>query len=234
MLPQSLRQSHLLPMLRQRQITRSRITRDISRIIHSAMFTSPDRTRAAKKALRKDISTHLAFLNSEAIASQSTVAQSLILCHPNFKSAQGVGIYLAMPVREAQTSLLVTTALQQGKKVFVPYLHAGQISGADGSLKRGKVMDMLELSSVEEAESLERDAWGIPTLSDESIDARENALGGLGLGGDGEGAGLDLIVVPAVAFDEQMNRLGHGAGFYDRYLTGYCKEGRQKPFLGTS
>lgn len=30
--------------------------------------------------------------------------------------------------------------------------------------------------------------------------------------------GLDLILVPAVAFDASFNRLGHGKGFYDRYI----------------
>ena len=35
---------------------------------------------------------------------------------------------------------------------------------------------------------------------------------------------IDLIVVPAVAFDRQGNRLGHGKGFYDRLLEGFRGE----------
>ena len=31
---------------------------------------------------------------------------------------------------------------------------------------------------------------------------------------------IDLVIVPCVGFDERMNRLGRGKGYYDRYLEG--------------
>ncbi|MCR0416622.1 5-formyltetrahydrofolate cyclo-ligase [[Clostridium] innocuum] len=33
-----------------------------------------------------------------------------------------------------------------------------------------------------------------------------------------EASQLDIVLVPLVAFDEACNRMGHGCGYYDRYL----------------
>ncbi|RMY71741.1 hypothetical protein D0862_14567 [Hortaea werneckii] len=120
--------------------------------------------------------------------------------------------------------------------------------------KRKMRMEMLKLDSLEEFELLERDSWGIPSLPPTSLAGRENARGGFGPEGrpsrpgeeereegrarndgkvvEGKDGGLDLIVVPGVAFDRDMARMGHGAGFYDGYLTRLVTEGRhEKPFL---
>lgn len=199
----------------------------------------------AKKALRKEIKARLSLLSESEITTQSQLAQQAILNHEAYKRARSLSIYLSMPASEAQTDLLVKDALGSGKKVFVPFLYSPSqdtsSSSSTGGKKR-KVMDLLRLESVAEYEGLGRDAWGIPSLSKDGVEGRENAMGGKGLTlvGDGsndgegtEGGGLDLVVVPAVAFDAQMNRLGHGAGFYDAFLTRFCQDGRRKkPSLG--
>jgi 5-formyltetrahydrofolate cyclo-ligase len=53
-----------------------------------------------------------------------------------------------------------------------------------------------------------------------------------------DAAGLDVILMPCMAFDQDLNRLGHGKGYYDNFLTRYCSaktadgQNRRKPFLG--
>lgn len=187
-----------------------------------------------KKALRRTIKSRLSSLTPSEISTQSTTAQHLILNLPQYKAAQRISIYLSMPVHEAQTDLLVRNALSSRKEVFVPYLTTSPRKGSVNTTRGGKAMEMLRLGDVREYEGLGKDRWGIPSLGEQSLEGRENAMGGRGPGREGEGGGekgLDLVVVPGVAFDEMMGRVGHGAGFYDKFLTDYFLD-RKKPFLG--
>lgn len=201
--------------------------------------------QAAKKALRKEIKSRLSSLSEKEIATQSEQAQEVILNLDQYKQAKSLSIYLSMPAAEAQTDLLVRDALRSGKQVFVPFLYAPTQEVAVGGGKPRKVMDLLRLKSESEYDGLSKDAWGIPSLSADGVEDRENAMGGKGLtlAGDritdgvseGNAGSLDLVVVPAVAFDTHLDRLGHGAGFYDAFLTRFCSQGkRAKPYLGES
>lgn len=91
-------------------------------------------------------------------------------------------------------------------------------------------MDMLALANLEDYASLQPDAWGIPSLPSASITSRHNCLD------ETEGtdtAGLDLVVMPGVAFDRQFRRLGHGKGYYDYWLQRCQEKFGRVPLLGT-
>lgn len=197
-----------------------------------------DKRQNIKTELRSSIQATLSGLSALDVSRQSEICQSVVLSLPEYRQARRIGIYLSMPKAEAQTDILVHDALESGKEVFVPYIYSIGIEKP-----KRKVMDMLELTSVREYEGLGSDAWGIPKLPMEGREQRENAMGGVGRSFESDGSakavevvdGLDVIVVPAVAFDTEMNRLGHGAAFYDTFLSRFCEsEKRPKPFLGES
>ncbi|KIY01133.1 uncharacterized protein Z520_02685 [Fonsecaea multimorphosa CBS 102226] len=188
-----------------------------------------------KAALRKRVGEELKKLDSSQIERQSAIITEHVLRLPAYQNAKAVGIFLSMPGREASTRDIVLHALDSGKSVFVPYLHAGETP-------KTKVMDMLQLQDKNDFLSLSPDAWGIPSLSKDSVERRRNALGGYGIlnhssGDQQDPPGLDLVFMPAVAFDQSHRRLGHGKGFYDRYLSRYkdilsgSQSGRPMPLL---
>ncbi len=145
-----------------------------------------------------------------------------ILAYAPYLAAKRLCIYLSMPTSELSTTSIVRHALQSGKDVFVPYLYeaSDRDRGADGYLPK-RCMDMVKLRGLDDFEALERDSWGIPTISEDGLQARESVLGCVGTRGDGKG--LDLMLLPGVAFqkrdgEEGLRRLGHGKGFYDFFL----------------
>ncbi|EDU44333.1 5-formyltetrahydrofolate cyclo-ligase [Pyrenophora tritici-repentis Pt-1C-BFP] len=134
-----------------------------------------------------------------------------------------------MPGGEISTTDIVRNALDQGKKVFIPYTYNLDSPKQD---QPKSIMDMVELQSMADFDSLQPDKWGIPTPSQDSISSRANCFGGTGItNGDIEAVhtGLDLIVMPGMAFDAQFGRLGHGKGYYDYFLS-RCHKVSRMPF----
>jgi 5-formyltetrahydrofolate cyclo-ligase len=91
---------------------------------------------------------------------------------------------------EPSTALILRQALQDGKKVYLP-----KCSGREMLAVRIRDLDCLVPG-----------AYGIPEPSEtgETASAKD----------------LDLIIVPCVAASKDGKRLGHGAGYYDRFLAG--------------
>ncbi|OJJ42700.1 hypothetical protein ASPZODRAFT_137088 [Penicilliopsis zonata CBS 506.65] len=201
--------------------------------------------QTAKKELRQRMRCVLQSLPPEAIAAQCAKITSERLCAlPEYQQAQRIGVYLSMPAGELSTTAIVQDALARGKEVFIPYIH--RVEAEPAQSKRVSVMDMLALTSMAEFEALVPDRWGIPSLQAEQVTDRDNCFGGQGVsprrtiestGGDRHG--LDLIVMPGMAFDTGFRRLGHGKGYYDYFLTRFSKNEAQSksgtlkmPFLG--
>ena len=146
--------------------------------------------------------------------------------------AKSISVYLSMPSAELASTDIVHDAMHRGKKIFVPYIHTPAKPKKD---QPSSILEMLTLKSLDEYDSLQPDNWGRPSLPKEGLMERENCFGGKGPEPDESqrGEGLDVIVVPGMAFDEQFGRLGHGKGYYDHLLARFSENPQvEMPFLG--
>lgn len=164
-----------------------------------------------KQSLRISITSKLANLNKQEIERQSTLVFQKVKENANFKQAKSVALYMSMPSVEIDTLQLIRHCFDQQKSVFLPSCFT------EGG-KPTKTMRFLQLNSFEEVMNLEpRGKYNLrePASGEDIMDS-----------GD-----LDIIIVPGVAFTNEGERLGRGAGFYDRFLTEYLLKFGQKPFL---
>lgn len=157
--------------------------------------------RAEKTEMRKHMRGVLAALPAALIATESARACERVLAHPAVEASNSVSVYLTMPHGECQTSLLVEELFRRGKHIYVPRI--------DG--KGAEQMSMVRMDSLEQLLALERNNWGIPEP--------KPANGTAAAGPEERGELVDVAVVPGVAFDPSCNRLGHGRGYYDAFLS---------------
>ncbi|KAF1982630.1 5-formyltetrahydrofolate cyclo-ligase-like protein [Aulographum hederae CBS 113979] len=185
--------------------------------------------KVVKKEFRQRIRRALSSVSDESIVEQTSNAVKTLLATPHYQKAKAISVYLSMPNGEISTKSIVQDALKQGKSVFIPYTYKTANPQRD---QPTSVMDMVELLSWEDYESLKPDSWGIPTPSAESLAERRNNFGEMGLTQSKEMKPpasnlLDLIVMPGMAFDSSMGRLGHGKGFYDFFLARIRQHGER-------
>ncbi|XP_034004586.1 5-formyltetrahydrofolate cyclo-ligase [Trematomus bernacchii] len=164
--------------------------------------------RAAKQALRKEIKRRVAALSDEEKLRQSSVLSKQLFRHPKYVSCKRIAVFLSMH-DEVRTEEIIRDVFKCGKSCFIPRYESSS-----------NHMDMLQLRSLQDMETLPLTAWNIqqPAAEDSS---REEAL---------SAGGLDLILMPGLGFDSLGNRLGRGKGFYDTYLERCMKHPKGKPY----
>ena len=108
-----------------------------------------------------------------------------------FKEAKTILFYLALK-SEVQTRIMIEEALKLGKKIAVP--------ACDIKAKEIKPCLLRTLDN----RHLKKGTYGIsePCVT-RPLDPKK----------------IDLFIVPGLAFDLSGNRLGRGAGYYDRFLS---------------
>ena len=152
-----------------------------------------------KTELRQSLREKQGSLTKEYIMQANQGILSRFLMYPVFQQVDSIFTYVSTE-EEPDTSTILETAWQMGKLVAVPRC----LPGSDGQM---------EAVPVTGWEDLVPGRYGILAPKPElpAIDAYKLALG----------------VIPCVSADRFGHRLGHGKGYYDRFLAGqsmykYC------------
>ena len=147
--------------------------------------------RDEKIALRKEIKAKLLAMDEALLTAGDSEIQKRLEAMPEYAGSGEIFFYYGTG-REISTAGLIKNALAHGRTVALPV-----------SLPGGKML----FRAVKTLEGLVPGAYGIPQPPD-SWPETEPAAGA-------------VAVVPGLCFDEKRGRLGHGAGYYDRYLEKY-------------
>ncbi|KAK1125974.1 hypothetical protein K0M31_005506 [Melipona bicolor] len=123
-----------------------------------------------------------------------------------FQESKRISLYLSTE-DEIDTIQILKYIFDKKKEVFVPRY-------------KGKEMEMIKLLSMQDYETLPLTKWNIKQPNVNEL--RQNAL---------ETGGLDLIILPGVAFTANGKRLGHGMGYYDKFLDLCIKTQQKRPHL---
>ena len=130
-------------------------------------------------------------------ASLSAIICQKLKQHSSYQKASTVMIYLHCR-SEVRTQAFVKTLLKTDKRIVIPYCTQDE----QGNNKLG-------LWHLENLNELISGTWGILEPPKIKWDDLSKQL---------QPQQLDLVIVPAVAFNPQGARLGNGAGYYDRLL----------------
>ncbi|MEA3489631.1 MAG: 5-formyltetrahydrofolate cyclo-ligase [Candidatus Omnitrophota bacterium] len=146
--------------------------------------------RQRKGQIRKEIIRRLRDQAPSLRERRSRKIQEKLLSCEEFRDSRTVMSYVSLP-SEVDTRYFNKEALKQGKRVAVPYIESDNTK--------------IRASEFTTIESLEEGPFGIFQPKDglvRVISLKE----------------IDLIVVPAIAFDRSNMRLGRGKGYYDGFL----------------
>ncbi|GHJ87016.1 hypothetical protein NliqN6_3418 [Naganishia liquefaciens] len=188
---------------------------------------------ALKRALRKVTQQRLRALSRQDVESQSQRIWQHLKESGVLDGKRGIGCYLSMQDGEVGTEGIVREVLWNQTPLYVPIIPVAPSAPRHTPPPPQHDMRMLRLYSQRDLESLARDKWGIPDAGDRRADLdeatrREDCM-------SEHAPPLDVILVPGVCFDAKFQRLGHGKGYYDRYIERYrafaSQRGEKPPLL---
>lgn len=147
----------------------------------------------AKQELRKEIKQTLRSIDTGTFASWSENITKQVIHLPEWQNAQTIGITISGEY-EVNTEHLIKYAWENNKRIVVPKCHP-----------KTQKMTFREITSFDQLEVV---YYGLKEPIEDQTTSVDQGL-------------IDLVVVPGLSFTKQGYRLGHGGGYYDRYLSTY-------------
>ena len=159
----------------------------------------------AKKETRRLISKRIGRLTPEARAEKSAAACRKLLALPEVCEARAVLLYSPLP-DELDTGQALRALIGAGKRVLLPKCR-----------RETHELLCIEIEDLATEASREREIMEIEDLGRDLILGTYDILEPKSDRGVNAGD-LDVVVLPGRAFDRDGNRVGRGAGYYDRFL----------------
>jgi 5-formyltetrahydrofolate cyclo-ligase len=151
----------------------------------------PDRSSKHEKQLLRDRARAL----RSSLSPAEILEKSERICHNLIDVIDGQNplmVYVSKPM-EVHTRALIVQLLKQGKTVVVPIIE--------------KETKTLRLSYIEDPAVLSRSTFDVSEPVGHELPAHASDV--------------KAVIIPMLAFDKRGNRLGYGAGYYDRFLTAH-------------
>ncbi|MDR0812732.1 MAG: 5-formyltetrahydrofolate cyclo-ligase [Oscillospiraceae bacterium] len=151
-----------------------------------------------KQALREQVFAKITAFTDDELAASDNAVFEQMISHPRYKAAERVMFYYSVNC-EVETHRAIEHALAAGKTAALPV-----------SYPKG-IMEPKIIAALSDAKP---GRYGIPA-PDETAQALPLDE-------------IDLVIVPALAFDKAGYRLGYGGGYYDRFVP---RLNRRKTYL---
>ncbi|WP_127942818.1 5-formyltetrahydrofolate cyclo-ligase [Mycoplasma sp. ATU-Cv-703] len=142
-----------------------------------------------KEAIRQQVFQKIKRLNSDVKIANERKIFQQVIDHPWVKNARVIGLYFPVEF-EVNTKALIYKLMQTGKEVCLP------------RVDRNLGMSMRLINSIHFP--FEKYRQTRQPKSDSTIVLAKD---------------IDVIILPGLAFDRFLTRLGFGGGHYDRYLS---------------
>ena len=143
-----------------------------------------------KQQLRVELLAKRRKLTKEFILTQSDNMAQNLYKWPNYQSAKTIMLFLSMPDEPSMINI-IEHAWQQGKTVCVPHMR--------------EQFGIMDAAIIHKMHDLVRGRLNLLVPNPVHLTLIDPGL-------------IDIVVVPAVAYDHAGNRLGMGAGYYDRFI----------------